>query len=223
LLALLVMNCGALGWGQSSTANLLASPSSDWANRGHWTLGAQVGFALENAIPRNVSHVNLLIAQPQLGFIVHDFKGPRFPVRRFEAIGEGIFGNAVHPGGRVTGAGLVLRFDGKNHGRIVPFFDIATGVQRTTLYNHIREVNGATQFSPQGGPGIQYFFSPQRALVIQYRYYHMSNAGLQEPNHGFNANMLTVGFRWLRRPRPLGARAASQHSHNPIHYLFGAD
>jgi hypothetical protein len=57
----------------------------------------------------------------------------------------------------------------------------------------------------QGGVGIQYFFRPQRAFVVEYRYLHMSNASLEAPNPGFNASMLTLGFRWLRRPRPAAA------------------
>jgi hypothetical protein len=40
---------------------------------------------------------------------------------------------------------------------------------------------------------------PGRAIVFEYRYFHMSNAGIQEPNHGFNGSMASIGFRWLLR------------------------
>ncbi len=191
-----------------------------WSNRGRWIYGFQVGFALENAIPRNISHIAILIAQPHLGFIVRDFN--RSPVRRLEILSEGIFGNAVHPGGRLTGYAFFFRLDGRNFGRVVPFFDAGGGVQNTTLHHRAAELSGATQFTPQGGLGIQYFFNPQRALVFEYRYMHMSNAGLEPPNHGFNASMLSVGLRWLRRPRPVGASLAHR-GRNPFRYLFGAD
>jgi hypothetical protein len=177
-------------------------PPSYWSNRGHWNLGAQIGFALENDIPHNISHIQMLIAQPQLGLIVRDFQVRHFPVQRFEIINEGIFGNAVHPGGWLTGYAVLFRLDGKNHGRFVPFFDAGGGVQRTTLSARVPELSGTTQFSPQGGFGVQYFFRPQRAFVVEWRYMHMSNAGITQPNHGFNASMLTIGFRWLRRPVP---------------------
>lgn len=177
-------------------------PPSYWSNRGHWNLGAQIGFALENDIPHNISHIQMLIAQPQLGLIVRDFQVRHFPVRRFEIINEGVFGNAVHPGGWLTGYAVLFRLDGKDHGRFVPFFDAGGGVQRTTLSARVPELSGTTQFSPQGGFGVQYFFRPQRAFVIEWRYMHMSNAGITQPNHGFNASMLTIGFRWLRRPAP---------------------
>ena len=193
-----------------------------WANRGRWTFGAQVGLALENAIPRNISHVNLFIIQPQLGFIVRDFDARRFPVRRFEIINEGILGNAIHPGGRLTGYALLFRLDGKNHRRIVPFMDAGAGVQSTNLNTRAPELSGKFQFSPQGGFGVQYFFNPQRAFILEYRYMHMSNAGIEEPNHGFNACMLSIGFRWLRRPRPM-AWEHPRHSRNPLRFLFGTD
>jgi len=203
---------------------LQTSPAPFWTNRGRWTFGFQAGFALENAIPRNISHINLLVAQPQLGFIAWDSPGSRLPMRRFEVLSEGFVGNAVHPGGRVTGQTLLFRFDGKPSGRLVPFFDMGAGVLDTTLHTRAPELSGRLQFTPQGGVGLQYFFNPQRAIVFEYRYMHMSNASIEPPNHGFNSSMITVGFRWLRRaPRPPALDSSSHRSHNPFHLLFGAD
>jgi hypothetical protein len=229
LLAVLTVDNAATLRAQSPSPSLPADPDVQalpavpfWANRGRWNFGADVGFALENAIPQNISHIALLIAQPQVGFIVRDFPASRLPVRRFEIVNEGIFGNAVHPGGRVTGYALLLRLDGSNFGHVIPFLDVGSGAQYTTLATRAQELSGNLQFSPQVGAGIQYFFKPQRALVLEYRYYHMSNANLTPPNYGFNASMLVVGFRWLRRPRPLGWERAARHTHNPFRYLVGA-
>ena len=185
-----------------TTPGAAPEPRPYWANRGRWTFGAQIGFVLENAIPRNISHVNMLYAQPQLGLILWDSPAAHFPVRRFEILSEGILGSAIHPGGHLLGQALLLRLDGKPYARVVPFFDMGAGVLHTTLDLRAPEISGHTQFNPQGGLGFQYFVRPQRAVVFEYRYMHMSNAGIEPPNHGFNANMVTLGFRWLRRPRP---------------------
>jgi len=202
----------------------LQTPAPFWTNRGRWTFGFQAGFALENAIPRNISHINLLVAQPQLGFIAWDSPGSRLPARRFEVLSEGFLGNAVHPGGRVTGQTLLFRLDGKPRGSLVPFFDMGAGVLDTTLHSRAPELSGRLQFTPQGGVGVQYFFNPQRAIVFEYRYMHMSNASIEPPNHGFNSSMITVGVRWLRRaPRPPALNSSSHRSHNPFRLLFGAD
>jgi len=170
------------------------------ANRGHWNFGTQVGYSMEYGLDwHEVSHIQMLIAQPQLGFIVRDFR--RSPVQRFEIIDEGILGGAAHPSrAYLAGDALIFRLDGREHGRWVPFFDAGAGVQRTPLSKHVPEVNGFTQFSPQGGFGLQYFIRPQRALVFEWRTIHMSNADLVPPNMGFNSSMITMGFRWLRRP-----------------------
>ncbi len=233
LLKLLVLGC-ALTSARSLRAQAMPPPTGQtssytsssvpgfWSNRGRWTFGLQVAYGLENAFPRNISHINLLIFQPQLGLIVLDSQSSHFPVRRFEILSEGILGNAVHPGGRLRGQTLLLRFDAKPLRRVVPFVDIGAGVERTRLHMRAPELSGGLQFSPQAGLGVQYFFNPQRAFVLEYRYMHMSNAGILPPNHGFNASMISFGFRWLRRPRPIGWRP-SRPSRNPFRYLFGVE
>lgn len=184
-----------------------AEAQSYSAHGGHWDFGAQVGYSMEYGLNwHEVSHIQTLIAQPQIGFIVRDFR--RSPVRRFEIIDEGILGSAVHPSAAyLAGDALIFRLEGKEHGRWVPFFDIGAGVQRTPLSKHVPEVDGFTQFTPQGGFGVQYFIRPQRALVFEWRTIHMSNADLVPPNMGFNSSMLTIGFRWLRRPVPPGDKS----------------
>ena len=175
-------------------------PAWDSDNRGHWDFGTQVGYSMEYGLDwHEVSHIQMLIAQPQLGFIVHDF--PNSPVRRFEIMDEGILGTTVHPhAAYLAGDALIFRLEGREHGRWVLFLDGGAGVLRTPLSEHVPEVNGLTQFTPQGGLGLEYFIAPQRALVFEWRTLHMSNADLVPPNMGFNSSMLTIGFRWLRRP-----------------------
>ncbi len=150
----------------------------------------------------------MVIAQPDVGLILRTFHSPRFPVSRFSLVSEGILGSAVHPGGHLFGQTLLFRFDGKPHGHFVPFLNIGSGILHTTLAERAPELSGNLQFMSQAGLGVQYFISPQRAIVFEYRYLHMSNGGIEAPNHGFNASMVSLGFRWLRRPRPLGWKSS---------------
>lgn len=201
-----VLTSPASLWAQSSTTQpdsrslMPPEPTTFRGTRSRWNFGFQLGFGLEHSPPRNISHVKLLIAQPQLGLILWDSPNSRWPVRRLEFINEGIFGNAIHPGGRMTGYTMLLRFDGKATGHVVPFLDLGGGVMNTTLSRRIPELSGSTQFMPQGGLGVQYFLNPQRAVVVEYRFIHVSNAALERPNPGFNGSMVSIGFRWLRRP-----------------------
>ncbi|HTG58098.1 MAG TPA: acyloxyacyl hydrolase [Terriglobia bacterium] len=200
-------------------------PSPDrnqfWTPRSRFNFGLQVAYAMENNDRFRNSHINLLYAQPQLGIAVTDFHARRLPLSRFEIINEGVLGNSIHPGGRLTGYVLLFRFDGKPWGRTVPFFDMGAGVLNTTLNLKAPELSGSTQFNPQAGLGIQYFFKPHWAFVLEYRYLHMSNNNIQEPNLGFNASMFSLGFRWLPRPRSAASRGP-RHSHNLVHRVTGA-
>jgi opacity protein-like surface antigen len=200
-------------------------PSPDrnqsWTTKSRFNLGLQVAYAIENDDPFRNSHINLLYAQPQLGIAVADFHSHRLPLSRFEIVNEGVLGNSIHPGGRLTGYVLLFRLDGKAWGRIIPFFDMGAGVLNTTLNLRAHELSGSTQFNPQAGIGIQYFFRPRWAFVLEYRFLHMSNNNIQAPNLGLNANMLSLGFRWLLRP-PSSRSEGRHHSHNLVHYLRGA-
>jgi Lipid A 3-O-deacylase (PagL) len=182
-----------------------AAPAAQppWSLQSRWTMGFQFTYGLENNIPRNISHVNMLIAAPQVGLVVWDSPRSRLPMNRFEILSEGILGAAYHPGGHLFGDTLMFRFNFKPVRRVVPFFDEGIAAVHTTLDTQAPEITGHTQFLSQGGIGVQFFRRPGRALVLEYRYFHMSNAGLQEPNHGFNGNMLSIGYRWfLRRSLP---------------------
>ena len=182
-------------------ANAPAPPPDKpfWALERRFTFGFQFAYGLENNIPHNISHVNMFIAQPQVGVVVWDSPHSSLPMNRFEILSEGVLGAAFHPGGHLFGDTLMFRFNFKPFRRNVPFFDAGIAALHTTLDNQAPEISGHTQFFSQGGVGIQHFVSPGRALVFEYRYFHMSNAGLQEPNHGFNGSMVSVGFRWLLR------------------------
>jgi hypothetical protein len=181
----------------------------DSSHQGRWVFGFQTGYTMEYGLDwHEVSHIQLLIAQPQAGFIVRDFQHSL--IRRFEIIDEGILGSAVHPHtAYLAGDTLIFRLEGSEHRRWKPFFDAGAGVQRTPLAKYVPEVDGYTQFTPQGGLGLEYFIRPQRALVFEWRTVHMSNADLVPPNMGFNSSMLTVGFQWLRRPAGSGGRKAT--------------
>ncbi len=193
---------------QSSTSAPQASPSLPlWSLERRWTMGFQLTYGLENNIPRNISHVNMLIAAPQVGLVAWDSPHSRLPMNRFEIMSEGILGSAFHPGGHLFGNTLMFRFGFKPIRRVVPFFDAGVGALHTTLDNQAPEISGHTQFLSQGGVGVQFFRRPGRAFVLEYRYFHMSNAGIQEPNHGFNGSMVSVGYRWfLRRHSPITAQ-----------------
>jgi opacity protein-like surface antigen len=228
LVSLLSLLCGGRLPAQESAhpqdAGKALQPAPDrnqfWTTRSRVNFGLQVAYAIENEDPFRNSHINLLYAQPQLGIVVADFHVRHVPLSRFEIINEGVLGRSTHPGGRLTGYVLLFRLDGKPWGRTIPFLDMGAGVLNTTLNLRAPELSGSTQFNPQAGLGVQYFFRPQWAVVLEYRYLHMSNNNIQAPNLGFNANLLSLGFRWLLPARSAGSQ--EPHHAHLVHRLMGS-
>jgi hypothetical protein len=173
-------------------------PSTAFASGDRLVFGLQAAYGLENGIPRNISHIKMLYAQPQVGIIAWDSPESRLPVKRFEIISEGILGGAIHPGGHLFGDTLMFRVAGNSARRFIPYFNVSSVPLHTTLDEKASELGGHVQFLSQGGIGLQRRLTPQQSIVMEYRYFHMSNAGLTKPNHGFNGSMLSVGVRWNR-------------------------
>lgn len=187
-----------------------------WAAHGRLTFGFEFGYGLENNIPRDISHIQMMVVEPQVGIIAWDSPRSRLPVERFEISSQGILGIAYQPGGYLLGNSLLFRFGLHPVGRVAPFIDAGSGPLYTTLNHGAKEISGHLQFLSQGGAGIQYFFKPQHALIFAYRYFHMSNGGLQEPNYGFNGSMVTLGFCWLGRPHQFLSAGVYRR---PFHFL----
>jgi hypothetical protein len=159
--------------------------------------GFQAAYGAENAIPRNISHINMIYAQPQIGIVAWNSPESRLPIKRFEVISEGMLGGSTHPGGHILGDTLLFRFTGGRLLGISPMVDLGSGPLHTTINeNGASELGGNVQFLSQGGIGFQ-----KSKYVVEWRYFHMSNAGLTRPNHGFNGNMISVGIRLPGRAR----------------------
>ncbi len=161
-----------------------------------FVFGLQAAYGLENGIPRNISHIQMLYAQPQVGYVVWNSSESRLPIKRFDIVSEGIVGGSTHPGSHLFGDTLMFRVMGNSARRYSPFFSVSSGPLHTTLNEHVSELGGHVQFLSQGGAGIQRRLDARRSIVLEYRYFHMSNAGLTKPNHGFNGSMLSIGMQW---------------------------
>jgi hypothetical protein len=171
------------------------------ADSGRITFGLQLAYGLEDAIPRDISHINLLYVQPQIGYALWHSPHARGPLQRFEIATEGVAGGSPHPGGRLFGDTLMFRWTFKSIGAFTPYVNAGSGPTNTTIDRHASELGGNVQFLNSGGGGVMHRLSENTAWVVEWRYFHMSNAGLYEPNHGFNGNIIAVGARWFTKAR----------------------
>jgi hypothetical protein len=86
-------------------------------------------------------------------------------------------------------------------GAIVPFVEVGEGALWTTV--RYLSLGGKFQFASHGGFGMHAFLASDVAITLGYRFRHISNAGLDEPNHGLNTHFFIVGL--TRFPERTGA------------------
>jgi lipid A 3-O-deacylase len=80
--------------------------------------------------------------------------------------------------------------------RWAPNVLIGTGFSMTNWKDVAkRELGSEFQFLLHFGTGVEYF-NKKGAYSINYRFFHVSNAGIQFPNIGLNAHIVNVGMRF---------------------------
>ena len=92
-----------------------------------------------------------------------------------------------------TGFGITprLRLD-FGHWAITPYIEAGVGLFYTDL--DIYELGQKFNFSPQGEVGLDFPIAHCTLLNLAYRYHHISNAGMSEPNGGVDSNIFILGI-----------------------------
>lgn len=78
--------------------------------------------------------------------------------------------------------------------KIQPYFK--GGVGFVYITQHTREQGSQFNFNEYTGLGAHYFFKKNLALTVEYRYRHLSNAGMRSPNSGINTNYGICGLSY---------------------------
>lgn len=78
-----------------------------------------------------------------------------------------------------------------------PFLEGGGGPVWTELGGQVPEQPAAFNFIVMGGGGLSYLVSPQLALTVGGRFYHISNAGTRSTNRGLNFWYPYLGFSWF--------------------------
>jgi hypothetical protein len=53
------------------------------------------------------------------------------------------------------------------------------------------------EFNIQGGVGLQYFCNDHHAIIVQSQFFHLSDAGMTQPNNGVNSWVFLMGSSWF--------------------------
>jgi lipid A 3-O-deacylase len=122
----------------------------------------------------------------------------------WELLGE-LFGGAQYNSRVAYLAGITpgLRYNFITGTRLVPFVHAGVGATLTDI--RAPDLGSTFEFNLQAGTGLQCFFRENAAFTVQYRFIHISNAGIRQPNQGLNAHAVFVGVSWFfggASPRP---------------------
>ncbi len=57
-----------------------------------------------------------------------------------------------------------------------------------------REIATNFEFLLHAGVGVEFYKTEKGAFSVNYRFFHISNAGFESPNIGVNSNLFTLGY-----------------------------
>ncbi|MDA8166048.1 MAG: acyloxyacyl hydrolase [Desulfobacteraceae bacterium] len=153
--------------------------------------GAGAGPGVK-AFGSDESH-DLALGYGHFGWICTNvLKQALWPSGNLELWGE-IFGGAQYsPKDRYT-TGLTIgpRYYFVTGSRWVPFLDGGVGLSATDI--GLPDLSTTFEFNVQAGLGTFYFCSKNLAIGLQSRWFHLSNAGIEEPNKGGNTIIFLLG------------------------------
>jgi hypothetical protein len=153
-----------------------------WTAGGHGTNGV-------------TQHTGIWTAGVRYGWILTNLHGPGFLSGRFEYAVDALPAFIVfQPTGTAYGAAvdpLVLLWDFKTRGRIVPYAELSGGAlfTNTQVPAGISRVN----FTSSGGLGL-HFLAGKLNWSADIRFMHISDSGLTAVNPGINTVQLRLGI-----------------------------
>jgi hypothetical protein len=71
------------------------------------------------------------------------------------------------------------------------------GIGVIYITTHVKEQGTQFNFNEYGGIGAHFFFSPKLAFTAEYRFRHLSNADIKEPNHGIGSSISLAGITYF--------------------------
>lgn len=130
---------------------------------------------------------NLIPLYFQFGFdIEKPFGG------KLKFIFEPFLNTIVSPDSNIEiGNDFVLRYSYPILQKISLYIDFGLGMMFTS--QHTYEQSTQFNFTDQGGGGISYALSKNKAINLGYRFRHFSNASIKEPNRGVEMDFILFG------------------------------
>ena len=208
-LFLLLATCAAgrevRGLAQESTNSPLAAPlpglwkteTAEGFNKGAHELELLAGVGIGTPIIHGEHAHDWVLGSLQYGWVFTDVLAPdRWHRGNWELLAHFFGGEQFNPShAYLIGAAPLLRYNFAPGGRWVPFIDFGAGVTATDIRDG--DLSTTFEFNLQAGAGTHFFLRKDLALTFQYRFIHLSNAGIDFPNLGVNTSNFMLGLSWF--------------------------
>ena len=158
-----------------------------------FTFGA--GFGI-NGLGSSQAH-DLAVGALRIGKLLNRDESTPAPVlHHLELAGELWAGAQYRPeAAYLVGLTPMLRYRLMPDSQWTPFLDAGAGFTATDIGHP--DLSTIFEFNLQGGVGLEWRWRQNTAVVFQARYMHLSNAGIDSPNHGVNSLLFSGGLTWF--------------------------
>jgi opacity protein-like surface antigen len=204
LFSLLTVSSEVFSFGAATNDLLPASTDSIWKdpdqggfNKGTKDAGLSFGEAFGMRILGSSHKHYFALGIAQFGWVLTDPVGTDHWYRGNWELKFDIFGGAqYYPDDRyVVGGGPILRYDFATSRFCVPFIEAGLGLAGTSIRDG--DLSTSFEFNLQCGVGAHLFVTENVALTLEYRFLHISNAGIDSPNQGVNESTGLVGVTFF--------------------------
>ena len=173
---------------------ILETCAEDTFHSGATRLTVSLGGGPGTRVLGSTTHHDLALARLEFGWTTsRQLLTNSLLTGRTEIVAE-VLGGAQFssPSASLGGVGAVLRYNLTRDETFVPFVELGGGVLLTDIGGP--DLSGIFQFHEEGGLGAHYFVDRHDAITFDYRFMHISNAGISHPNLGVNNHSFFLGF-----------------------------
>lgn len=179
------------------SAGTSAPSKSDRLAKGHTEFGLELGYGYNHDIPTgNRIDLEWVFIAPNFRYDLTGNIGESFYQGNFLWFVDFELSELLEPQDGVTFGFVPLMAEYKfaKPGRsVTPRIFGGAGFSYTDWNKFARELGGHFQFILETGAGIEFLQTEAGNFSFNYRFYHLSNSGLDDSNLGINASIFTLG------------------------------
>jgi lipid A 3-O-deacylase len=181
----------------SSSTGIWKSGIGEGFKQGTHEAGFALGAGFGMKIIGSKEAHDLALGKIHYGWIATDLAGEdHWYAGNLEVLIEGLGGFQYNPNhAYVVASSAVVRYNFMTGTRWVPFLEGGGGIAATDIGHP--DLSTTFQFNLTVGAGVHYFWRENSSIFTQYRYFHISNAGIKDPNFGVNSSLFYVGMSWF--------------------------